>query len=99
MNSRNPEYPNLLHTVATKMKDIVKQEYEPYVENAEISDIVHYELHVVCSFLMSFLIKLSKNAQMTDGSKVSIDHSYAEFSRIMEAAMEDWKHSQEATEH
>lgn len=95
MNSTHEDYPELIHSAVKKMREVVKEEYQPYVENAPTSDIVHYELHVVCSFLMNFLLKLVDNSHFITGEKMTIDHAYDEFTRIFTNSLKDWKEQQE----
>lgn len=103
MNSKHPDYPELLHNVIFKMREVVKDAYLPFVESAPIDDIVNYELHVTCSFLMNFLIRLTDTGKFANGEKMTVDHAYIEFSRIMASSIEEWKEDQqectEMTEH
>lgn len=98
MKPDNPEYSTLLNTVVTELRKVVKDAYKPYLENVELKDVINYELHVVCSFLMNFLIKISDTGAKSDGTHMTVLDAWEEFSRIMGTSIHDYMEFCEKTD-
>lgn len=99
MNRNNPDYPELIRDTVEGMVEVVKNNYEPYFEPATIDDICHYELHVICSFLMRFLIKMKEVSKDSKGNNLTIQMAFDELCIILQRCITEYAEEKNKQEH
>jgi len=89
MNRKNPEYPDLIKKTVEGMVEVVKNNYTPFMQESSLDDMCHYELHVLCSFVMRFILKIGEFSSTASGGKVTPQMAFDELSTILQGCITD----------
>jgi hypothetical protein len=89
MNASNPGYAPLLREAVERASLAAGECYEPYLDDSSADDVAHWWLHLHCSFLVQFLMKMRQVAHKPDGQPLTLDEILDEFTRIMKKVVKD----------